>query len=102
MYRDGLRRLCFFMDLLPGSSGAEDDKKYDGKDEELICILDHSRYRRVLRMHCMDSLTWQAIAERYTKSRRGDTSAAKFIKEINREGASPDDTGISICISSAM
>ena len=29
------------------------------------------------------------------KAARGDTSAAKFIKEINGEGASPDDTGIS-------
>ena len=29
------------------------------------------------------------------KAAKGDTSAAKFIKEINGEGASPDDTGIS-------
>ena len=28
-------------------------------------------------------------------ARGGDTSAAKFIKEINGEGTSPDDTGIS-------
>ena len=28
-------------------------------------------------------------------ARGGDTSAAKFIKEINGEGASPDDTGLS-------
>ena len=29
------------------------------------------------------------------KAARGDTSAAKFLKEINGEGASPDDSGIS-------
>ena len=29
------------------------------------------------------------------KAAKGDTSAAKFIKEVNGEGASPDDTGIS-------
>ena len=29
------------------------------------------------------------------KAAKGDTSAAKFIKEINGEGASLDDTGIS-------
>ena len=29
------------------------------------------------------------------KAAKGDTSAAKFIKEINGEGASPDDTGLS-------
>ena len=29
------------------------------------------------------------------KAARGDTSAAKLIKEINGEGTSPDDTGIS-------
>ena len=29
------------------------------------------------------------------KAAKGDTSAAKFIKEINGEGTSPDDTGIS-------
>ena len=29
------------------------------------------------------------------KAARGDTSAAKFIKEINGEGTYPDDTGIS-------
>ena len=29
------------------------------------------------------------------KAAKGDTSAAKFSKEINGEGASPDDTGLS-------
>ena len=29
------------------------------------------------------------------KAAKGDTSAAKFIKEINRKGTSLDDTGIS-------
>ena len=29
------------------------------------------------------------------KAAKGDTSAAKFIKEINGEGVSMDDTGIS-------
>ena len=29
------------------------------------------------------------------KAAKGDTSAAKFIKEINGEGTSPDDTGLS-------
>ena len=29
------------------------------------------------------------------KAAKGDTSAAKFIKEINGEGASPNDNGIS-------
>ncbi len=36
------------------------------------------------------------------KAAKGDTSAAKFIKEISGEGDSPDDAGISICIPSAM
>ncbi len=63
------------MDLQPGSSGAE-----DGKDEELICILNISRYRRVLKMHYMDSLTRQTIAEQYKKSRRGNTSSGEIYK----------------------
>ena len=29
------------------------------------------------------------------KAAKGDTSAAKFIKEINGEGTAPDDTGLS-------
>ena len=40
------------------------------KNEELICSLRNSRYRRVLRMHYIDGLTWQAIAERLNVTER--------------------------------
>ena len=33
------------------------------RNEELICSLNNPHYRRVRRMHCIDGLTWQAIAE---------------------------------------
>jgi hypothetical protein len=36
------------------------------------------------------------------KAAKGDTSAAKFIKEISGEGDFPDYAGNSICIPSAM
>ena len=53
------------MDLQLRSSGAE-----GGKHGELICILNISRYRRVLRMHYIYGLTWQAIAERLNVTER--------------------------------
>ena len=40
------------------------------KNEELICSLDNPRYRRVLRMHYIDGLTWQAVAERLNVTER--------------------------------
>ena len=40
------------------------------KNEELICSLDNPRYRRVLRMHYIDGLTWQAIAEQLNVTER--------------------------------
>ena len=40
------------------------------KNEELICCLENPRYRRVLRMHYIYGMTWQAIAERLNVTER--------------------------------
>ncbi len=40
------------------------------RSEELICSLNNPRYRRVLKMHYIDGLTWRAIAEQLNVTKR--------------------------------